>query len=85
MKRPRRSIIKWVSLMLSEGDGTPSAKRVCFLLAITSSIALCFGLFLRHGFEALVVDLAKSVLITAGAAYGVTRWAEYGNAPIPPQ
>ena len=85
MKRPRRTFIQWVAQMLSEGDGTPSTKRVCFLLAITSALCLCLGLFLRHGFEALVVDLAKSVLITAGAAYGITRWAEYGNGANPPQ
>lgn len=70
--------------MLSEGDGTPSTKRVCFVLAVVSAIALGVGLFMRHGFEALTVDLAKALLVTAGAAYGITRFAEYGGSSAPP-
>jgi hypothetical protein len=70
--------------MLSEGDGTPSTKRVCFFIAISAAVGLCIGLFLRHGSEALSVDLMKWTLTAAGAAYGITRWAEYGSGPTPP-
>ncbi len=72
---------RWISRMLSEGDGTPSTKRVCFVLATVAAVALCAGLFLRHGMEPLAVDLMKWTLTAAGAAYGITRFAEYGNAP----
>ena len=71
--------------MLSEGDGTPSTKRVCFALATFAAVALCVGLFLRHGMEPLAVDLMKWTLTAAGAAYGITRFAEFGNSPTPPQ
>jgi hypothetical protein len=42
-------------------------------------------LFLRHGMEPLAVDLMKWTLTAAGAAYGITRFAEFGNSPTPPQ
>jgi len=76
---------RWISRMLSEGDGTPSTKRVAFMLATVTAVALCVGLFLRHGMEPLAVDLMKWTLTAAGAAYGITRWAEYGNGATPPQ
>ena len=70
--------------MLSEGDGTPSTKRVCFFIAINAAVGLCLGLFLRHGLEALAVDLMKWVVTACGTAYGITRFAEYGMPPAPP-
>jgi hypothetical protein len=76
---------RWISRMLSEGDGTPSTKRVAFMLATVAAVVLCAGLFLRHGMEPLAVDLMKWTLTAAGAAYGITRWAEYGNSATPPQ
>jgi len=74
---------RWISRMLSEGDGTPSTKRVAFMLATVAAVALCVGLFLRHGMEQLAVDLMKWTLTAAGGAYGVTRWAEFGDKPQP--
>jgi len=76
---------RWISRMLSEGDGTPSTKRVCFVLATVAAVALCAGLFLRHGMEQLAVDLMKWTITAAGAAYGITRFAEYGDGATPPQ
>jgi hypothetical protein len=75
---------RFISRMLSEGDGTPSTKRVCFLLATVGAVGLCLGLFLRHGMEPLAVDLMKWTLTAAGSAYAITRWSEYGSTP-PPQ
>jgi hypothetical protein len=79
----------WIARMLSEGDGTPSTKRVCFFIASNAAVGLCFGLFFRHGNEALAVDLMKWTLTAAGTAYGITRFAEFGppkseaqNAPV---
>lgn len=77
-------LTRWISHMLSEGDGTPSTKRVCFVLSTVAAVALCAGLFLRQGMEALAVDLMKWTLTAAGAAFGITRWAEYGDSSTPP-
>jgi hypothetical protein len=82
MSKPKK-FTRWISRMLSEGDGTPSTKRVAFLLAITSAIILCLGLFVRHD-SAPAVDLMKWIVTAAGTAYGITRFAEYGNS-TPPQ
>jgi hypothetical protein len=76
-----KTLARWISRMLSEGDGTPSTKRVCFLLAITSSIALCIGLAVRGQSEQGAIDLMKWILTTAGGAYAITRWSEYGDKP----
>src|SRR5437764_11225270 len=79
--RPLTSVLHWLSRMLSEGDGTPSTKRVCFFIVTNAAVGLCLGLFLRHGMETLATDLMKWTVTAAGAAYGITRFAEYGSGP----
>jgi len=69
--------------MLSEADGTPSTKRVCFFSTTLACIIFASGLFLSKN-APLAIDLSKWLLTTAGAAYGITRWAEYGKGDGPP-
>jgi hypothetical protein len=71
---------KWFARMMSEGDGTPSSKRFCFVLAMLAAIAIAVALYYFNK-ETLSVDLVKAILIAAGAAYSITRWAEYGGGP----
>ncbi len=73
-----KKILIWLSKMLSEGDGTPSTKRVCFFCAICACIIFCAGLLCSKNAQ-LCVDLAKWLLTAAGGAYGITRFAEYGK------
>jgi hypothetical protein len=74
---------KWFARMVSEGDGTPSSKRFCFVTAMLAALIIAGALcYFRQ--EAAAVDLVKAILIAAGAAYSITRWAEYGSGPNPP-
>jgi hypothetical protein len=73
---------KWFAHMMSEGDGTPSSKRFCYVAAMLAAIGIAIWLY--HKDAALAVDLVKAILIAAGAAYSITRWAEFGSGPNPP-
>ncbi len=73
MKRVR----DWLQRMLSEGDGSPSTKRVVFVVAAAIALALCVADFVK--FRALTnncVQLATIVITTSGAAYTAGRFAE---------
>lgn len=75
-----RKQARWLSRMLSEGDGTPSTKRVCFFGTTLAAIIFC-GCLLCSKNAALGVDLAKWLLTTVGGAFAITRLAEYGQTP----
>jgi hypothetical protein len=83
MKAPKPFSKKWFALMMSEGDGTPSAKRFCYVLGMLAAIGIALVLHYVKN-DALAVDLLSKILVAAGAAYAITRWAEYGSGPNPP-
>jgi hypothetical protein len=67
----------WVSKMLSEGDGTPSVKRVLFALSVAGCLSFTAGHIVAHrGLDSAAIDLAKTTLLTTGTAYGVGRITE---------
>lgn len=70
----------WIGKMLSEADGTPSTKRMLFVLAVVSCLAFVAGYLLKKNLDQNVVDLAKTILYTTGGAYGLGRYAEQKDA-----
>ena len=85
IKRALAAAFHWLSRALSEGDGTPSSKRLFFAAAVFAAIAFCAYDIIRHnGLTPQTIDLSKTVLYVTATAYGVTRlWAE-GSPPNPP-
>lgn len=72
--------------MLSEKDGTPSTKRVLFCGAVFSSIAYCAVHVIAHrGLDAILVDLAKAILIATAPTYAIGRFAENAAGTPPAQ
>ena len=78
---------EWISRMLSEGDGSPSTKRVLFCVAVASAIAFCvYDIAIHNGLTPMSVQLASATLVATGGSYAVSRFAE-SNEPTqkPPQ
>lgn len=70
-------VFSWAGRMLSEESGQPSTKRVCFFVSVVFCLLFAAAhIVIKRGLDNLVIDLAKTTLITAASAYGVTRFAE---------
>jgi hypothetical protein len=68
--------LSWISRALSEGDGSPSIKRLLFAVTVVASLAFIAGYLISHGLDANAIDLAKTTLLTTGGAYTAGRFAE---------
>lgn len=65
---------RWIGQALSEGDGSPSSKRLFFGASVFSTIAFCTYDLLKQGrITPEVIQLSTTLLGFTGAAYGVTR------------
>ena len=63
--------------MLSEGDGSPSTKRVLFAIAVLAAISFsAYDIFAHRGLTPLSVQLASAALVATGGAYAGARFAE---------
>ena len=71
-----KPVLAWISRALSEGDGSPSIKRVLFALSVIACLAFIAGYLIKHGLDEHAIDLAKTTLFTTGGAYTVGRIAE---------
>ena len=70
----------WIARAFSEGDGTPSSRRILFALAVVFALGLATGaLCVQHALTAEAVDVVKTVLWTTGAALGIGKFAEPGK------
>jgi fumarate reductase subunit D len=68
--------IAWIAKMMSEGDGSPSTKRILFVVSVLACLVFCAVHVVMHGLESNTIDLAKGVLFTTGGAYTAGRFAE---------
>lgn len=67
----------WISKLLSEGDGTPSTKRVLFSLAVVSAVAFAGGdICAARALTDHAVSLLQTALLYTAGAYGAGRFAE---------
>ena len=72
-----KAALTWLSRLLSEGDGSPSTKRVLFFIAVVGITGVIIGyVAVKRQLDTSVVDLSKAVLFSTGGAYGVGRIAE---------
>jgi|GEM_PF-4453196 len=63
--------------MLSEGDGSPSTKRVLFSVAVAAAIAFCvYDIVIHRGLTPMSVQLATATLVATGGSFAVSRFAE---------
>ena len=71
--------------MLSEGDGSPSSKRVLFCFAVVAAIAFCgYDIAIHRGLTPLSVQLASAALVATGGSYAISRFAETAESNNPP-
>jgi hypothetical protein len=67
----------WLARLLSEGDGSPSTKRVLFAIALLASIIFCaIDLGINRHLTSVSADLCKCAIYATAGAYGVGRCAE---------
>lgn len=72
-----KTLFGWLHRAFSEGDGSPSTKRVVFVGAVAAAIILCFADFAANRSLTInCVSLATAALTAAGGAYVGGRFAE---------
>ncbi len=72
-----KTLLVWISKVFSEGDGTPSSRRLFFALAVVFAAVLAGdahwnGRILKPE----VIDMAKTLLYATAAALGIGKFAE---------
>jgi hypothetical protein len=74
---------RWLGQALSEGDGSPSSKRLFFGASVFSIIAFCSFEVIKQGkITPAVIQLSTTLLGVTATAYGVTRvWADKKEDP----
>jgi dipeptide/tripeptide permease len=68
-------MLKWLSRLLSEGDGEPSLRRYLCFGAFLLCCSLCL-LGLKFEMSGSVKDLATTMIVTSFSAVTVGRFAE---------
>lgn len=65
---------RWIGQAFSEGDGSPSSKRLFFGASVFSTIGFCTFEVIKQGkITPEVIQLSTTLLGFTGAAYGVTH------------
>jgi hypothetical protein len=75
------ALLRWLSRMLGEQDGTPSSKRVAYVGAFLAGTACVVGALLRYGLTALWVDAFTVYLATFTLGYVGGKFADRGQTP----
>jgi hypothetical protein len=72
-----KAVATWITKAFSEGDGSPSVKRLLFGVAVISAILFCaIDLTIHRGLTSTAGDLLKNIGFVTGGAYGIGRFAE---------
>lgn len=71
------NLLLWLQRSLCEPDGTPSSRRLLYLMVIAWSLGLATGLLVKGQSDAVVKITEAAIWATAGAV-AVGRFAEKG-------
>ena len=74
----------WIQKMLSEGDGSPSTKRVLFSITVAVGLVVFVVSFVQRGLTTENISFFTTITVATGGAYIGGRFAESGDKPSTP-
>ncbi len=78
-------MLEWLRGVLREKDGTPSAKRAVYALAVAATLLFCSYEVWKRGLNQQVAGVLQFLTGGSAGAYAVSRFAETKDQAAPGQ